>query len=182
MTVITLIGYRATGKSTLGPLVAQSLNFEFIDADTELEQRTKRTIPEIFATDGEPGFRKLEAYILRDLLSRNKLVLASGGGAILDPNTCQLMRAAGPVVWLKADSQTIASRLSKDEDSGHTRPSLTGADVRDEIIDVMKIREPLYQQTATIEVDTNLRDTNAIVPEILNSLPSDIVKNKGFQG
>src|ERR1700748_2887932 len=108
---ITLIGYRGTGKSTLAPRLAARLNFQWVDADVELENCTGRSIREIFATDGEPEFRRIERQVLVDLLKRDRLVLAAGGGAILNETTRQDFRHAGPVVWLQASVETISRRI-----------------------------------------------------------------------
>src|SRR5512144_1080339 len=100
--IITLIGTRGTGKSTIAPLLAARLGWEWIDADIELERRAGKSIREIFATEGEPAFRTLERQTLVDLLKRDRLVIAAGGGAILNPDTRRDVQSAGPVVWLQA--------------------------------------------------------------------------------
>src|SRR4051794_28059143 len=112
--LITLIGYRGTGKSTVAPRLASRLSFSWADADVELENQTGRSIREIFATDGEPEFRRLEREVLMQLLKRDRLVLAAGGGAILNEQTRQDFRDAGPVVWLQASVETIARRILRD--------------------------------------------------------------------
>ena len=179
MTVVTLIGYRATGKSSVAPQLAARLNYHWIDADQDLEQRTNRSIPDIFATEGEAEFRRLEAKYLHDLLAQDKLVIASGGGAILNAQTRRIMQSAGPVVWLTARIETIAQRLSKDEDAGLTRPSLTGADIRDEVRAVLDLRQPLYRETAAITVSTDERTVDDIVNEIMQQLADTQASDKG---
>ena len=104
---ITLIGYRGCGKSTLAPLLAQRLRCDWVDADVVIEQQAGCSIKEIFAREGEPGFRQREAAVLAELLQRDPVVIAAGGGAILNPQTRQRMRAAGPVVWLQAPLDTL---------------------------------------------------------------------------
>jgi shikimate kinase len=166
---ITLIGYRGTGKSTLAPRLASKLGFDWVDADVELESQTGRTIREIFATDGEPEFRRLEREILVELLKRDRLVLAAGGGAILNEATRRDFRAAGPVVWLQAAIETIARRILR-ETSPH-RPDLTSVGGIDEIRKLVAVREPLYRECATITVVTEGASLDALAQRILTQLP-----------
>lgn len=153
--ILTLIGYRATGKSTLAQPLAERLGWTSVDADVELERRAGRTIREIFDTDGEPEFRRLERETLVDLLSRDCLVIAAGGGAILNPDTTRDFKSAGPVVWLKASVETIERRLYGDETTSQRRPNLTAAGGLQEIEEVLKDREPIYQATADLVVETD---------------------------
>lgn len=172
--VITLIGYRGVGKSTIAPRLADRLGWNWIDADVEIEQRAGRTIAEIFQQDGEPGFRALEAGVLSDLLSRDRLVIAAGGGAILNPHTRETIRTAGPAIWLTASLDSIYSRLHGDSTTASRRPSLTGADPRTEIENVLNARTPLYTETASLVVDTENRSPDAILDEILLALPGSL--------
>ena len=172
--VITLIGYRGVGKSTIAPRLADRLGWNWIDADVEIEQRVGRTIAEIFHQDGEPGFRALEAGVLLDLLSRDRLVIAAGGGAILNPHTREAIRAAGPAIWLTASLDSIYSRLHGDSTTATRRPSLTGADPRTEIETVLNARTPLYTETASLVVDTENRTPESILDEILLALPGSL--------
>ncbi len=153
--IITLIGYRGTGKSTLAYPLAERLGWSAVDADDELERRTGKTIRDIFAADGEPGFRRIEREVLVDLLQRDRLVLAAGGGAILDENTRAAFRQAGPVVWLRATARTIAERLAGDTTTAERRPNLTTAGGLHEIEELLEFREPLYRECASLTVDTD---------------------------
>tara|TARA_R110002072_G_scaffold302710_2_gene487823 strand:- start:451158 stop:451772 length:615 start_codon:yes stop_codon:yes gene_type:complete len=153
--ILTLIGYRATGKSTLAKPLAERLGWSWVDADVELERRAGRTIRQIFDTDGESEFRRLERETLVDLLSQERLVIAAGGGAVLNPDTRQDFRNAGPVVWLKASVDTIERRLYGDETTAERRPNLTSAGGRDEIERLLSQREPIYSDTATLTIQTD---------------------------
>jgi len=169
--VITLIGYRGTGKSSIAPRLAERLQFDWIDADVELERRAGRSIREIFATDGEAEFRRLERAVLVDLLQHDRLVLAAGGGAVLNAETRRDFRAAGPVVWLQADVATIAARIAADASSAARRPNLTSAGTVAEIENVLREREPLYREPATMVINTTGKAVEAIVDEILEAIP-----------
>ncbi len=171
---ITLIGYRGVGKSTIAPLLAARLGWNWADADALIEQQAGRSIAEIFQQEGELGFRMREAGVLSELLSQDRLVIAAGGGAILDPHSRQAIRAAGPAIWLTASLDSIFARIHGDSTTAARRPSLTGADPRTEIETLLAARTPLYAETATHTVDTEGRSPASIVDEILLALPRAI--------
>ncbi len=152
---ITLIGYRGTGKSTVAIPLAKRLGWQAVDADAELERNAGRSIRQIFETDGEGEFRRLERETLVDLLGRENLVIAAGGGAVLNPQTRADFKAAGPVVWLRASVETIELRLAEDVTTASRRPNLTKSGGREEIERLLAIREPLYRETATLIIDTD---------------------------
>jgi shikimate kinase len=168
--ILTLIGYRGTGKSSVAPILARRLAWDFADADIELERRAGRTIREIFASDGEAAFRDLERQVLVDLLQKSELVLAAGGGAILRADTRADLRRAGPVVWLQASPATLAARLAVDPISASQRPALTVGGGLDEIRSVLAEREPFYRETATILISTEDRTAQEIAEEILGQI------------
>ncbi|OAI54073.1 shikimate kinase [Planctomyces sp. SCGC AG-212-M04] len=169
--VITLIGYRGTGKSTVGPQLAVRLGYVFLDADPEIERRAGKSIRQIFADSGEPEFRRLEAEFLAEQLHRNHLVLAPGGGAVLNETTRQRMQSAGPVVWLTAPTDVIVQRMADDATSTERRPALTSLPPRDEIEQLLAKRTPLYAQAASITIETSGKRVDQIVEEILTALP-----------
>lgn len=171
---ITLIGYRGVGKSTIAPLLAWRLGWNWADADALIEQQAGRSIAEIFATEGETGFRVREAGVLSELLAQDCLVIAAGGGAILNPHTRETIRSAGPAVWLTASLDNIWARLQGDATTANRRPSLTGTDPRTEIESLLAVRTPLYAETATLTIDSERRSPEAIVDEIVLSLPRSL--------
>ena len=149
---ITLIGYRAVGKSTVGRILARDLGLPFEDADHALERHVGTPIPEIFATLGEKTFRDLESTTLMNLLAGTApLVLATGGGAVLrELNRDLLRRSGGAVVYLHAPVEILQERLRR---NAGNRPSLTGVSVADEAPAILAVRDPLYRATATHIVD-----------------------------
>jgi shikimate kinase len=163
---LTLIGYRATGKTTLAKLLAERLGWQWIDADVEIERRAGKTIAAIFADDGEPAFRDLEAQVIADLCRRDRLVIAAGGGASLRAENRRAMRAAGPVLWLTAKPETILSRMNADATTAARRPSLTGKSPLEEIVEVLTLREPIYREAADKVLDTEGKTPEALVEEI----------------
>lgn len=168
---ITLIGYRGSGKSSVAPLLAQRLGWHWKDADAELERSAGRTIREIFATDGEPEFRRLEHEVLADLTRQEALVLAAGGGAVLRDDNRDLLTQSGPVVWLRADVDTLLRRIEGDGTTADRRPNLTAAGGRSEVVQLLAMREPFYRAVATITVDAGDRSVDAIAQEIFDRLP-----------
>ncbi|MSR56697.1 MAG: shikimate kinase [Planctomycetaceae bacterium] len=173
--VVTLIGYRGSGKSTLAAPLAARLGWDWVDADTVIEDSAGCTIRDIFAAEGEAGFRTRERSAIVGLVSRDRLVLAAGGGAILNPDTRRDLRAAGPVVWLQAGLETLAARIAGDPTTAGRRPSLLGGGLAgggpQEIARLLAEREPLYRECATLIVDTADRNIDEIVDEICRGLP-----------
>jgi shikimate kinase len=150
--VISLIGYRGSGKSSVAPRLARKLGWEWVDSDDVVEQTTGSSIRELFADCGEAKFREIERDVLRELCGRTGLVIATGGGAILLEENRQRLRAAGPVVWLHVSAKALIDRLSRPQ-AAERRPSLTGRPIAEEVQEVLNAREPLYRDCATIIVD-----------------------------
>ncbi|MDR3109178.1 MAG: shikimate kinase [Planctomycetaceae bacterium] len=166
---IILIGYRGTGKTTIGRTLAKRLSMPFVDSDPIIESRTGKTIAEIFRDDGEKTFRDYEEKVFSDLLQprRNALVIASGGGAILRENTRALMRKRGEVIWLTADPKTILARIQTDKTTSTRRPDLTNLTQLEEIKTILTARTPLYQNTAHVIIDTESITRAKLVEEII---------------
>lgn len=177
---ITLIGYRGTGKSTVGPELASRLNRDWVDLDDEVVRRSGRSIADIFRDSGEQEFRRMESVTLDELLQRRNTVISAGGGAILDDSNRERMRVAGPVVWLTASVDTIVNRIGDDLSQAGTRPRLTDLDPRAEIESTLAHRQPLYDDIATIAVSTEGRSVAAVVDEIVASLPPVDIGNGSF--
>ena len=168
-TNLILIGYRATGKTTLAQLLAARLAWDWIDADVEIERRAGKSIAQIFAEEGEPAFRDLEAQVIADLAARPRLVLATGGGAPLRADNREAMHG-GKIVWLTARPETIHQRMSGDATTAARRPSLTDNSPLAEILQLLAVREPIYRALADLEVDTEDKTPERIADEILDWL------------
>jgi len=150
-----LIGYRASGKTVVGALLAKHLGFECVDADVVLVERAGGSIAEIFANQGEEVFRDLESEVIDEITQRNNVVLSLGGGAILrERNRERIINRCKPVTWLQASVETIAQRIEADSISRTQRPNLTGKGGVEEIRDVLKFRTPLYESCASLVLDT----------------------------
>ncbi len=166
---VILIGYRGTGKSTVGRLVASRLGWDFADADECLESAAGRSIAEVFAGEGEAGFREREAVILAQLCRRDRLVIATGGGAVLRSANRALLRSAGFVAWLTASPETLWDRLRGDPASGRRRPNLTPAGGLDEVRTLLAARTPLYAELADFVCDTEALSPEAAADAILTA-------------
>ncbi|MBI9075563.1 MAG: shikimate kinase [Desulfatibacillum sp.] len=165
---IYLVGYRATGKTSVGKALARAMGQPFVDADEVLEKEQGRTIASIVESDGWPEFRRLEKELLARLSALDGHIVAPGGGAVLDPDNVQAMRDTGLVVWLTADSKVICNRLAKDDKTDTQRPALTDQGVLDEINTVLEQRMPLYERAAMLTVATDGAGIHEICGKIMD--------------
>jgi shikimate kinase len=165
---LVLIGYRGTGKSTVGRIVADRLNRKFLDADLEIEARAGRSIRSIFTDWGETVFRDWEEQILAELTSAfPDAVVATGGGVVLREINRRRIRGFGLVVWLRADPTELARRLESDERGLADRPALTLAGTLAEIAQVLEDRIPLYQELADTVMETGGKTPDEVAAAIL---------------
>jgi shikimate kinase len=161
-----LVGPMGAGKSAVGRQLARLLHLEFVDSDQEIESRTGVDIPFIFEKEGEAGFRKREAGVIDDLSRKDGIVLATGGGAIMDPENRSHLGARGFVIYLHTSVEQQLARTRK----GRDRPLLEKDDPRAVLETLMAAREPLYREIADLTVDTDGRKVRAVANEILDRL------------
>ena len=169
---IYLIGYRATGKTTVGKQLARILNRRFIDTDQYIEEKAKLPISEIVSRFGWEEFRTKEKTAIAEISQMNNLVVSTGGGAILDPQNTQTLRHTGTIICLHASIDTIIARLNTDPQTPTLRPSLTNntASPTDEIHQTLTHRQPLYHQAAHIHIPTDNQTIPTIIHQILSAL------------
>jgi shikimate kinase len=164
---IVLIGYRGTGKSTVGKVLAQRLMLELVSTDDEIVRRAHLSIPDIVSRDGWEHFRDLESQVCRDLAGKDQLVIDTGGGAILRPQNVQVLRDNGQVIWLTASVLTIVSRI----ETGTNRPSLTGTkSFTQEVEEVLLAREPRYAAAAHHIISTEEQTVEEVVQAVLRAV------------
>jgi shikimate kinase len=161
-TSIVLIGMMGAGKSTIGRLLAETIGFEFIDADRELEARSGVSIPTIFEIEGEDGFRRRETVLLDELSQRPRIVLATGGGAVLDGQTRQRLRERALVIYLRATADEVHRRTRRDK----SRPLLQAENPRERIEQLLAEREPLYAQTAHLSFQSAAANPRRLVERL----------------
>ena len=162
-----LIGYRGTGKTSVGARLARILGRPFVDLDQILVDEASRTIAEIVAQGGWDEFRRLEKDLVARYRTTRGMVLATGGGVILDPENVQALKENGILIWLVADPGTIQARLAGDQPQEAYRPSLTGGGTLGEVTEVLEARQPLYQAAAQIIIDTTRQSLSQVVESIL---------------
>lgn len=166
---ILLVGYRGTGKTTVGRILAQRLGWTFADSDDVVEAAAGKSVADVFAAGGETNFRDREAAALRDLCARERVVVATGGGAVLRAANRELFRSSGFVVWLTARPETIFSRLGSDPATSSRRPNLTPAGGMEEVRTLLAAREPLYREVAHFIVDADVPSPEAVADAILTA-------------
>jgi shikimate kinase len=160
-----LVGLPGSGKSTIGRRLARALGVRLLDSDVAIEQQTGRTIADIFATDGEQEFRRIEEGVIRAALVEHDGVLSLGGGAVTSPGVRDAL-AGHTVIYLEINANEGVRRTG-----GNTvRPLLAGPDRADKFRALMATRVPLYRRVATMRVDTNRRNPGAVVRYIVSRL------------
>jgi len=168
--LISLTGYRGTGKSTVGQLLAERLDWRCVDTDTEIETLAGQSIRQLFDDDGEERFRALESQVIHHLTRQHKLVLALGGGAVLREDNRRAVSVAGPVVWLRAAPETIFRRICDDPITAEQRPNLTQQGGLSEIEQLLKERWPIYESCADCTIDTDQMTPAQIADSVLDAL------------
>lgn len=163
---VVLVGPMGVGKTTIGRQLAKALRMQFKDSDREIEQRTGVDIPLIFEKEGEGGFRRRESQMIEELMWQGSLVLATGGGAVIDPDNRRVMAERGVVIYLCAEVAQLLERTAKDE----KRPLLQTADPEKRIRELIEARHPLYSEVASFVVNTGGRSVKSVIKEILNKL------------
>ena len=174
---VVLIGYRATGKSTVGRILAAKLKLAFWDTDALVEKNVAMPIKEIVAIHGWDFFRAKERETIEYLTQKEDGVIATGGGVVLFRENVKLLKQnvdllkqTGVVIWLNAPLQDIIDRLKKDARNGAMRPQFTSGNIVQETIDIMRKRLPLYEKAADYTVDTLSKNAEEVAEEIYQYL------------
>ena len=163
---LILVGMMGSGKTTVGRTLAKHLGKTFVDSDEEIQNRTGVTIPHIFDVEGEAGFRLRETAAIRELMGRDDMVLATGGGAILAEQNREMLRQNGIVVYLKANVPELWQRTRHDRN----RPLLQTADPRAKLAELFEQRDPLYQQAADIVVQSGKQSAQALMLQLVDEI------------
>lgn len=166
---IFLVGLMGAGKTTVGRMLARRLGKVFHDTDHEIELRTGVRIPVIFEIEGEPGFRMRESQTLAALCALDDIVLATGGGVVLDPGNRQQLKTRGFVIYLRGDPQQLWQRTRHDRN----RPLLQTVDPLRRLVELHEQRDPLYREVADLVVDTGRQGVGTLVGRLLALLPDE---------
>jgi shikimate kinase len=167
---IFLIGYRATGKSTVARNIAASLGLKCVDSDALIVQAAGMTITEIFTRETEEGFRERESEVVAKIALGDNQVVALGGGAVLRSENRAAICNQGRIVWLQASVDSVCARLREDSQTQSQRPQLTSHDLYDEVSELMERRRSVYADIADFAVDTELLDAAEVALEVIATL------------
>jgi shikimate kinase len=163
---LVLVGLMGVGKTTVGQRCAELLQRPFVDTDELVEATVRMPVAELFATQGEQHFRALERQAVADTsASPAPLVIACGGGAVLDPENRRVLRSEGVVVWLQASPEELSARVGTD--AGAVRPLLAGADKTATLQRLSSLREPAYEAAAHVHIDTDGRTPDDVAATVL---------------
>ena len=171
---LILVGLMGSGKTTMGRALAKHLDKAFVDSDEEIQQRTGVTIPHIFDIEGETGFRQRETAAIRELMERNDMVLATGGGAVLAEQSRELMQQNGIVIYLKASVHDLWQRTRHDRN----RPLLQTADPHAKLTELFQQRDPLYLQVADIVMQSGKQSAHALMLHLVDEIEKFRKNNK----
>jgi shikimate kinase len=160
MTPIYLVGYRCTGKSTTGKLLADLMDCPFFDTDRMIEDKFKTTIEQMVNQRGWDYFRRKEREVLFETAGLSNGIIATGGGIILDPENRKFIQTRGVCAWLYADSATIVARLLADIKNDASRPRFTQESLSRETQTILELRTPLYRELGQIQIDTSCHSPN----------------------
>jgi shikimate kinase len=163
---IYLVGLMGAGKTSVGRLLAKRMQKTFLDSDHEIEARTGVRVPVIFEIEGEAGFRRREASVVQELVTLTDIVLATGGGAVLDPMNRAALHSTGTVIYLRAQPSELYLRTRHDRN----RPLLRTADPLAKLEELHRIRDPLYRECAHLVVDTGNQAIRSLVNRIEREL------------
>ena len=166
---IFLVGPMGAGKSTIGRQLATTMGFAFKDSDHEIQHRTGVDIPTIFEFEGEEGFRQREAQVIDELTQEHNLVLATGGGVVLDADNRKHLASRGLVVYLACSPEQQYERTVRDRN----RPLLNTANPLQRLKDLFAERDPLYRQVADVVVSTEKRSATSVVKDLKRRLARD---------
>ena len=164
---IFLIGLMGTGKTTVGRQLSRRLKMDFYDSDRVIEERTGADIPLIFEKEGETGFRKREAAIIDELTQKKSIILATGGGAVLDAKNRNHLINRGTVFYLKSNLKTLIERTSKDKSRPLLHANEPAATILQRLLDQ---RGPLYEETADYVIETANNSIHSVIQAIIKTL------------
>lgn len=165
---IVLIGYRGAGKSSVGSRLAIRTGKGFVDTDDLVEERQGASIRDIVESSGWGHFRAVEKRVIEEVSKEDNLIVAPGGGAVLDPENVRSLRKNGLIIWLKAGREVLCQRIDRDSRTVASRPTLTGKGAMEEFAEVMASRNPFYERAADAEIDTAGLDVEEVVAAVLS--------------
>lgn len=168
---VVLIGYRCSGKTAVGKTLARGLRRGFFDTDELIEETAGDSIETLVSRKGWDHFRVVEKRLIAEVSKKQNVIIATGGGVVMDDDNVRNLKHDAWVVWLKGDVEILRERMAEEQKSGRIRPSLTRAGSLDEIMEVLRLRDPLYQMAAEHTVDTGNLSVAEVAALIMRNLP-----------
>ena len=169
-TNVALIGFMGVGKTAVGEALTKKLNKQFVELDSLIERKAGKSIPEIFQQDGEIAFRELEIEITKEISKGKNLIIACGGGIVLNKINIDRLRNESRIVYLTASPRIILKRIVND---GEERPLLKTPDKALEIQELLRFRKPFYERAADIKINTSKLDIYSVAEQIISKLKED---------
>jgi|WetSurMetagenome_2_1015567.scaffolds.fasta_scaffold159081_2 shikimate kinase len=166
---LILIGYRCSGKTSVGKIIAGRTGMSFYDTDDLIEKHAGRTIEEIVAEKGWVKFREMEKVVIKDASEFNDAVIATGGGVVMTEDNVVNLKKNGYVVWFDSDPEILMKRMEKDNAEGRGRPSLTGSDPVEETKKMLEMRNPLYFAAADVVIITDKLSPDEVAEKALEA-------------
>ena len=170
---IVLIGYRCCGKTTVGKILARELGRDFLDTDLLIEKRVGCSIKSMVSSKGWDHFREVENALVREVAGKDGLVIATGGGVVMDRENVKELKRNGSIVWLNGTAEALRKRMDMDERVGKMRPSLTGRTPLEEIDQILTMRAPFYEEAHDLQVDTTCLSVQEVIEAIIKGLEED---------
>ena len=167
---IFLIGYRCTGKTSVGRRLAGEIGWPFVDTDALIVEQQRMSIKEIVGAYGWENFRQMESNILKMVCASSNQVAATGGGIVLNEQNVKRMKENGNIIWLRAGHETIKNRMLQDKDTMDFRPALTVNDSLSEIEEILQSREPLYKKAMDFSIDTDDHNVDEVASILIEKL------------
>jgi len=169
-TNIALIGFMGVGKTAVGKVLAEKLGRSFVELDSLVEQKAGKSIPDIFQQDGETAFRELEIEVINEVSKDKNLIIACGGGIVLNKINIERLRKSARMVYLTASPRVILKRVANEEGQ---RPLLEVDNPTLVTREMLRFRKPFYERAADIKIDTSELDINAVSEQIISKLKDD---------
>jgi len=169
-TNIALIGFMGAGKTVVGKALAKKLNREFVELDSLIEHKAGKAIPQIFQQDGEVAFRELEIEVTKEVSKARNLVIACGGGVVLNKINIDRLRKEAIIIYLTASPRVLLKRVSDDEEE---RPLLNTPNKAIKIKELLRFRKPFYERAGDIKIDTSKLDIDSVTEQIIKKLKDD---------
>ncbi len=167
---IVLIGYRCSGKTEVGKILSRELEKDFLDTDELIQGNAGCSIETIISKDGWNRFREIEKSLIEEVSRRDNMIIATGGGVVMDEDNVKNLKKNAWIVWLDGKLDVLRQRMNREQRSGNVRPSLTGVDPLEEIQQVMDVRIPLYKKAANFVVDTTTLTPMEVAASIIKAL------------